>query len=883
MFKKISIVVLFSLTLFLLTSCFQQTLKISGPNTVEVSSMIELTTNINADEELFNWSSSDESIAVVVNGKVVGMKEGIVTISVAYSEQVATYAVTVIPMTVNITLTGSNVLELGSTDKITATIDKQVEVDIIWSSSDKNIVSVDSEGNIKALAVGKATIKAQINESYSLFEVTVTASQKHITISGPNHIYAGETEEYFLSSNLNPEDDVIWSVSDNTIATINNGLLTTKRSGKVTIKVELKTDSSIYSTFDVEILKSAPSKIKILGDKEQTVGILNDLDLEFTGDDVITDVYWSSSDESKALVKNGLVLGLTEGSVTIFARSVADEDIYDSIELTFKKQTNLDYNEEDLKRVNEIINKMTLNQKIGQMFVVGFSGTTMPTNLSTAIDSYNFGNVILMGHNVSNPSTLKELTSAIQSKMISSNGIGGFISTDQEGGRVARLTSGATHIISQMALAATNNPQNGYAVGKIIGTELSYYGINVDYAPVLDVNNNPDNPIIGIRSYSDDPMKVALYGNNMFKGLSDYGVMGCAKHFPGHGNTNVDSHYGLPIINSSIEDLYKVELAPFISAINNGIDSIMTTHIIFSAIDSKLPATLSEKVLTGLLRNNLGFDGIICTDGMEMNAVKDNFGGYGDTAIQAILAGCDMLLYTSLNNPKTAHTALVNAVKNGQISEERINESVRRILLKKLKYGILDNKYQNGVENYQDYLETADKQNLEFAKQAITKIKGDFTGLDKNKSTLIISPTTSFSLGSGLSTNSFASFACKYLKSKGHTNVVSYDISLNATSQEVNKILLMIKDYDQVVIATSNVKTNNYSSTVSLVNQLALRCTDLLVIALDTPYDYLAYKNVRNYVCAYGYQKTTVEALASYLNGEFESTGVSPIDPNIFS
>ena len=390
------------------------------------------------------------------------------------------------------------------------------------------------------------------------------------------------------------------------------------------------------------------------------------------------------------------------------------------------------YKEEEINRVNNIINNMTLNQKIGQMFVVGFSGTSMPSSLTSAIETYNFGNVILMGQNVSNPLTLKQMTTDIQNKMVSVNGLGGFISTDQEGGRVARLINGGTHIISQMAVSATNNPQNGYLVGEIIGTELSHYGINVDYAPVLDVNNNPDNPVIGIRSYSDDPMQVALYGNNMFKGLTSKGVMGCAKHFPGHGNTNVDSHYGLPIIDSSIEELYQVELAPFISAIANGIDSIMTTHIIFSAIDSKLPATLSEKVITGLLREQLGFDGIICTDGMEMSAVKDNFGGYGETAIKAIQAGCDMLLYTSISNPKTAHTALVNAVKSGQISEERINESVRRILLKKLKYGILDQNYNNSLDNFDEYLQLAEEQNLQLAKEAVTNIKGEFNGLDKN-------------------------------------------------------------------------------------------------------------------------------------------------------
>ena len=204
-------------------------------------------------------------------------------------------------------------------------------------------------------------------------------------------------------------------------------------------------------------------------------------------------------------------------------------------------------------------------------------------------------------------------------------------------------------------------------------------------------------------------------------------------------------------------------------------------------------------------------------------------------------------------------------------------------MVKKLKYGILDQNYNNSLDNFDEYLHLAEEQNLQLAKEAVTNIKGEFNGLDKNKSTLIISPTTSYDLGSGLSSNSFASYAAKYLKSKGHANVTSYDISLNVTSDQINKILLMIKDYDQVVIAASNVKTNNYANTSYLVNQLALRCPQLVVIALDTPYDYLSYKNIKNYICVYGYQKATVQALSSYLNGEFESTGVSPIDPDLFS
>jgi beta-N-acetylhexosaminidase len=349
--------------------------------------------------------------------------------------------------------------------------------------------------------------------------------------------------------------------------------------------------------------------------------------------------------------------------------------------------------------------------------------------------------------------------------------------------------------------------------------------------------------------------------------------MGCSKHFPGHGNTSVDSHYGLPTITTNKEDLYKTELAPFISAISNGIDSIMTTHIIFSAIDSKYPATLSEKVLTNLLREELGYDGLIITDGMEMGAVTNNFGGYDKTAVLAIKAGVDMLLYTSNNNPRTAHSALVQAVNNNEISIERINDSVRRILLKKLKYGLLDN-YRALDQDISGLLAENEKLNLNFAMQSLTKVKGDFTSLDKNKSTLIISPSTSNDLGMSLESNSFANYASVYLKEKGHKKVDYVEIEKNISSSKASSILEMAKQYDQIVVAMSNTKTSSYSNSINFVNNLYKLNNDIVVVALDSPYDIIAYQNVNNYICVYGYQKATVIALTKYLNGEFEAKGV---------
>jgi len=487
-----------------------------------------------------------------------------------------------------------------------------------------------------------------------------------------------------------------------------------------------------------------------------------------------------------------------------------------------------------------------------------------------------------MAYNVTNPSTLSILSNDIQNKMVKENTVPGFITIDQEGGRVVRLTNGGTHFVSNMAVAATNNINNTYLEGQAIGQELINYGINCDFAPVLDVNNNPENPIIGIRSYSDNPVLVSLYGNNMISGLKQSNVMGCSKHFPGHGNTSVDTHYGLPTITSDYEQLYQTELAPFISAIANGIDSIMTTHIIFNAIDNQYPATLSEKVLTNLLRQELGFDGIIFTDGMEMGAMTNYFGSADKTSVMAVKAGVDVLTYTSINSPITAHKAITKAVQNGEISEERINESVRRILLKKLKYGILDN-YLSNDKNIDQLLQTNEELNNKIAIESVTQVIGEFNGLDKNKSTLIISPKCSYSLGSDLQENAFACYAFKYLKANGHKTVDYLVVDENISEAQSNQIMKICNNYDQVVIAMSNVKTSNFVNTSNLMNSLTQAHKNVIVIALNTPYDYLSYQSVRNYICVYVYQKASVIALSKYLNGEFKATGKLPVDEKIFN
>jgi len=883
MIKKILILLLVLIIIITGVGCREKQLKIIGSDELEVGTSIVLTHNFDKSEQEI-WNSSDTNIAEVYDGMVIANNVGAVTITLIVNESIATKEIQVIPSKIQIAILGENNVLVGESITLNAQLPNGIEEEIVWKSEDETIAKVNQNGLVKGIKPGKVKIYASImNDTIkNEFVLAVIPSDCSISIVGKNVIAVNEQFQFDYNDGFDNLLDVKWSVSNESIASISSdGLFKGLQEGKVIVKVESISNMNIFSTFEVNIVLSAPSKISISGNSNLVQGELINLVVNVKEDNVTKEVVWTSSNPQVALVYQGIVLGVKAGTTVIKATSILDETVYGTIELTVNKYEAEPVQDANLEKVNQIIDSMSLSQKIGQMFVVGFNGTSMPSDLANVIKNYNFGNVIYLARNVSNPNTLSQMTNDIQNLMVKENKVPGYITIDQEGGRVVRLTNGGTHFISNMAMAATNDVNNSYLEGQAIGKELKNYGINCNFAPVLDVNNNPENPIIGIRSYSDNPVLVALYGNQLIKGLKKTDVIACSKHFPGHGNTSVDSHYGLPTITSSYEELYQIEFAPFLSAIANGIDAIMTTHIIFSAIDDKYPATLSEKVLTNFLREELGFNGVIFTDGMEMGAVTKNFGGYDKTAVMAIKAGADVLTYTSFNTPITAHQALMNAVEIGQITEERINESVRRILLMKLEYGLLDN-YLAKNENISQLLSDNEQMNINFAMQSLTQVIGEFDGLNKSKSTLIISPTTAYDLGKGLNSNSFANYACNYLKTKGHTKVDYINVDNNMTSSQVNQILNVYQNYDQIVIAMSNVKTSNYKETINLVNKVVINHKNVIVIALDTPYDLLSYSNVNNYICVYGYQKASVIALSKYLNGEFKATGKSSIDENIF-
>ena len=327
---------------------------------------------------------------------------------------------------------------------------------------------------------------------------------------------------------------------------------------------------------------------------------------------------------------------------------------------------------------------MTLSQKIGQMLLFGWQTDSQAAAL---IDDMHVGGVVLMGRNIQPPGQMKATISKLQNRAKAEGLPPLFIAVDQEGGRVQRL--GPPHYVKRPTAReiGQSSPELARAAAREIGMELREQGFNWDFAPVLDVDSNPQNPVIGDRSYGIDPEKVAALGVAAMRGFQeDAGVLACGKHFPGHGDTDTDSHFALPRITHDLAHLKAVELVPFRAAIVAGIAAIMTSHILFPALDPTLPATLSPAILTGLLRQKLGFSGLIITDDLEMKGVAAGWGA-AEAAVLAVEAGADILLCChEWETQKAIQAALLEAVVNGRIAEGRLDKSLARIAAAKARW-----------------------------------------------------------------------------------------------------------------------------------------------------------------------------------------------------
>lgn len=399
------------------------------------------------------------------------------------------------------------------------------------------------------------------------------------------------------------------------------------------------------------------------------------------------------------------------------------------------------------QQLKDLVAKMDVQEKVGQLVIVSFETTEVDTKTEAWLRTNKIGNVIVYAKNIENAEQATSLTGQLQKTIRNATQIPAFIGIDQEGGMVNRVREGVTIFPSPMAIAAGRH-ENLYSLAWSMADELSGMGFNMNFAPVLDVNSNPDNPVIHLRAYGDDPQAAANFASIWIKGLQEGGMVSVAKHFPGHGDTSEDSHFALPKVNKTLDELKAMELIPFEAAIHSGVSAIMTSHILFPKIEKeKIPATLSKTIVTDLLKDELGYNGIVISDSLQMDAIQAHY-GMAEAAVKAIQAGVDMLILgdgkvlqpDSEDVQTPVIEALIEAVGQGTITAERLDDAVLSILRIKNDYGLFIDQGEQNHAPYDIDLNAHQVLVQETSDQSMTLIRDDVSALPlPTDSTLFVS------------------------------------------------------------------------------------------------------------------------------------------------
>jgi beta-N-acetylhexosaminidase len=402
----------------------------------------------------------------------------------------------------------------------------------------------------------------------------------------------------------------------------------------------------------------------------------------------------------------------------------------------------------------EIVRKMNDEEKAGQILHVTIPGKEINEVAISELKRIKPGGIILFGVNLGSPKDIRNLTEALQIQAKNHDLQPLLISTDQEGGRVARVKKGVTEFPGAMALGQTANPKYAYDVGFITSYQLNRLGINFLLAPSLDINNNPENPVINTRSFGSDLETVNLIGTSYEVGARDGGALPVIKHFPGHGDTNVDSHLGLPVIEKDIDQIMNFELVPFQKSIESGAKAVMSAHIVYPKIDPKYPATLSKEILTGILREKLKFDGLVITDAMEMHAISKNY-SKEKRGVLAVQSGADIVLLTSYGKTSIEyHDMILEAIKNKEFligERDLLEEALVRQISAKIEFGLYSGSHASIFsESILNYLSSRDSKikeklreykkinlknyNLQISSDSIKTLLGEFAPISPESS-----------------------------------------------------------------------------------------------------------------------------------------------------
>lgn len=532
------------------------------------------------------------------------------------------------------------------------------------------------------------------------------------------------------------------------------------------------------------------------------------------------------------------------------------------------------------------ISKLTLREKIGQLMMFGFDGITPSNEIIELIEEHHVGGIILFGRNIGAATEVLELTNELQRIAKNANyKLPLLISTDQENGIVRRLGVGTTTFPGNMLLGATHDTNETYNVARATAEELRALGINMNLAPILDINNNPNNPVIGVRSFGESAIDVANHGIVSIKGHFDAKVIPTIKHFPGHGDTEVDSHLDLPVIPHSLARLEEIELVPFKRAIAAGIEVVMIAHVYFPGIegDLNIPATISKKVITELLRGQLGYEKVVVTDCLEMKAITAGIGTV-EAALLALQAGADLIMIShSYDLQKRTIERIVEAVMAGELSENAIDKAVERIFTLISKYLDWGNILDKNIEAF-NQVGSEEHRNLamEIYRKGVTLIKND--GLlpleSHNKKILIIYPENKiYTLVEELSS---IDDKLKNAIKRFYNDVDIFQINDHLEDIEIRRLIDLSISYDIVIFATINLKQK--VEQIDIINKLVELKQKVIVISLRTPYDFSFIPDVNVFIVTYEHSLPAISVAFEIIFGLISSKGKLPVSiPGYFS
>lgn len=509
---------------------------------------------------------------------------------------------------------------------------------------------------------------------------------------------------------------------------------------------------------------------------------------------------------------------------------------------------------------------INFEKKAGQFFIVGFKGQEVDQHIKKMIQKYHVGGIILFSRNIKEPSQVAKLTNDLQ-KLAKKAGYNQplLICLDQENGIVRRLVNKVSIQPGAMAIAATHDPLNAKKVYAATARELKQLGINWDLAPDADVNSNPQNPVIGVRSFGDNSEIVKKYVQASIKGLQDNKVLACAKHFPGHGNTSTDSHLQLPLIDETYENLKTRDLIPFIAAIESNIKSIMVAHILFKKVDDQFPASLSSKIMSDILRDKLGFKNIIVTDDLEMKAISEKF-GVSKAAVLSLKNGADLMMIAhDYEVQEKSIKRVAHAIKDQVISKEKINQSAERITRIKDELSWYCN-YQEDVFN--QIVSKDRKVAQEVYENSITRIGNRFN-LNSKQQMYYVDLTSIKKIGVIDQKRNESLVKIALEKCTNNLNVVQ-------TSKSKETDQLSITKNDVVIICTKNLSSKD-SNKINFIRKIVSKTKRVIVFALRNPYDWMFIPHDLCFIALYEESKPEIVIALNKLFANEPFFGTLPV------